>query len=102
MQVVHACWQHGAAMSKIVFTESYFDTILQITSKRVQNRLLDLLDLLQEVPTFGSRKVRESLRQRFGESCMTADLSPFLLVFEYKEGVDTVYVYGIVHQRSVR
>lgn len=61
-----------------------------------------LLELMQDVPTFGSRKVRGSLKERFGESCMVADLSPFLLVFEYDEGSDAVRVYGVVHQCSVR
>ena len=102
MKPVPACSLRGGVMAKIVFTKSYFDTIGQITSKRLQDRLLNLLDLIEEVPTFGSRKVRGSLRQRFGEGCMTAYLAPFLLVFEYSEESDTVYVYGIVHQRSVK
>ena len=88
-------------MAKLVFAERYFDTVGQITSRKLQDRLLSLLALMEEVPTFGSCKVRDSLKDQFGESCMTADLSPFLLVFEYDEAADTVYVYGIVHQRSV-
>ena len=89
-------------MARVIFTQSYFDTIGQITSTRLQNRLLDLLGLISEVPTFGSRIVRDSLKRRFGKGCMTADLSPFLLVFEYVGESDTVYVYGIVHQRAIR
>ena len=92
----------GASMARLVFADGYFDTIAQITSKRLRQRLLKLLDLMQGVPTFGSRNVRGWLRERFGESCMTADLSPFLLVFEYDAEADVVYVYGVVHQRSVR
>ena len=92
----------GAPMAKLVFAESYFETIGQITSRRLRERLLHLLELMQDVPTFGSRKVRGSLKKRFGENCMTADLSPFLLVFEYDEPADVVNVYGVVHQRGVR
>ena len=88
-------------MAKLIFAESYFETITQITSPKLQDRLLDLLVLMQNVPTFGSRKVRDSLRSRFGDGCMTADLSPFLLVLEYDKEQDAVYVYGIVHQRSI-
>lgn len=89
-------------MAELVFADSYFETVGQITSRRLQDRLLDLLSLMSEVPTFGSRKVRGSLKDRFGDCCMTADLSPFLLVFEYDEEHDVVYVYGIVHQRAVK
>lgn len=89
-------------MAELVLTESYFETIAQIESPKLQDRLLALLELLGEVPTFGSRKVRGWLRERFGDTCMTADLSPFLLVFEYIEEDDTVFVYGVVHQREIR
>lgn len=89
-------------MAELEFAESYFDTVEQITSKRLRQRLLKLLEIMQDAPTFGSRKVRDSLKERFGGNCMTADLSPFLLVFEYFEDDDIVRVYGIVHQRSVK
>ena len=89
-------------MAELVFADSYFEAVGQITSRQLQDRLLDLLGLMREVPTFGSRKVRGSLKERFGDNCMTADLSPFLVVFEYDEEQDIVFVYGIVHQRSVR
>lgn len=89
-------------MAELIFAESYFETIAQIESPKLQDRLLSLLELLSEVPTFGSRKVRGWLRERFGETCMTADLSPFLFVFEYIEKDGIVFVYGIVHQREIR
>ena len=89
-------------MPKLVFAESYFEAVGQITSKRLQQRLIHLLELMQDVPTFGSRKVRGSLKERFGDACMVADLSPFLLVFEYDEENDTVNVYGVVHQRAIQ
>ena len=45
-------------MARLVFAESYFDSILEITSAKLQNRLEHLLELMEEIPTFGSRKVR--------------------------------------------
>lgn len=98
---VPACSLNGVGMAELVFADSYFETVGDITSPRLQDRLLDLLSLMQDVPTFGSRNVRGSLRDRFGDNCMTADLSPFLLVFEYAPDDDVVYVYGVVHQRAV-
>lgn len=89
-------------MARLVFAESYFDSITEIVSARLQSRLEHLLELMEEVPTFGSRKVRDSLKDEFGPNCMTADLSPFELVFEYDTETDTVYVYGIRHQRRIR
>ena len=88
-------------MADIDFAESYFDTVGQITSRRLQKRLLDLLELIQDVPTLGSHNIHSSLKDKFGNNCMAADISPFLLVFEYLEADDLVRVYGIVHQRSV-
>lgn len=89
-------------MTKLVFAESYFETVGQLTSRRLQDRLERLLELMQDVPTFGSTNVRDSLKQEFGPYCMTADLSPFDLVFEYDPETDIANVYGIVHQRSIR
>ncbi len=102
MLLVLACWRYEGAMARIVFAQGYFDSIDQITSRRLEGRLLDLLDLIAAVPTFGSRKVRGLLERRFGKGCMTAGLSSFLLVFEYVDEADTVYVYGVVRQRSIR
>ena len=88
-------------MTRIRFATDCQKTFGHITSRRLQDRLDELLDLIVEVPTIGSKLVRDSLKEEFGENCLKADLAPFLLIYEYDEGEDIVRVYGIVHRRSV-
>ena len=88
-------------MARVAFTQRYFDSIAQITSPRLQNRLTRLVTLIADVPTSGSRLNRKSLKAEFGEDCYTADLMPFNLVYEYRESEDLVLFHGIVHQRNI-
>ncbi|MBQ9067944.1 MAG: hypothetical protein IJ131_02630 [Eggerthellaceae bacterium] len=69
-------------MTRIRFATDCKASFAQITFRRLQNRLDDPLDLMVEVPTFGSKLVRDSLKKEFGSNCMKADLEPFLLIYE--------------------
>lgn len=89
-------------MTKLRFATDCEDSFKQLTSKRLQDRLGHLLDLVAEVPTFGSRLVRDSIKEEFGDNCLKADLNPFFLLYEYDEVADIVHVYGIVHSHSVQ
>lgn len=89
-------------MAELRTTEQFFTSIDQITTAKLRNRLEELIKLVEQVPTIGSTLNRDWLKAEFGASCLTLDLKPFLLVYEYDESADVVALYGIVHHRRVR
>ena len=89
-------------MTEIRATERFLNKVSVISSSKLRARLDSLLDLVSEVPTVGSTLNREQIRDEYGESCVTLDLSPFIIVYEHDDDADTVSLYDIIHQRQVR
>lgn len=89
-------------MIKMRAAERFLDKTGSISSPKLQARLNSLLDLISEVPTVGSVLNRDYLREEYGQNCLTLDLSPFLIVYEYDEASNTVDFYDIIHQRSLK
>ena len=96
------CVRFGAKMTELRTTDKYFESILQITSPRLRKRLEDLVVLVGQAPTVGSKLNRSWLIEEFGSQCLTLDLKPVLFVYEYDEKNDVVALYGVVHQRLVQ
>lgn len=89
-------------MTELRVTDRYIKSVRQVTSARLRNRLEDLVALIEQVPSVGSTLNRPWLQGEFGNRCLTLELKPFLLVYEYDEEADVAALYGIVHQRQVR
>lgn len=88
-------------MATLHTTDEYYESILQITSPKLQIRLEKLIRLIAEVPTVGSSLCRDWVREKYGKDCLTVELSPFMLVYDYDSETDEAVVYGIIHQRQV-
>lgn len=89
-------------MTELRVTDTYIESVRQIESDRLRRRLENLVALVEQVPTTGSRLNRSWLEAEFGERCLSLDLKPFLLVYGYDEEEDVATLYGIVRQRRVR
>ncbi|WP_368389094.1 type II toxin-antitoxin system RelE/ParE family toxin [uncultured Adlercreutzia sp.] len=89
-------------MTELRVTDRYIRSVRQITSARLQKRLEELVVLIEQVPTVGSTLNRPWLKSEFGSRCLTLDLKPFLLVYEYDEENDVAALYGIVHHGQVK
>lgn len=89
-------------MTELRAAARFLDKAGSITSPKLRARLEGLLELLSEVPTIGSALTRDHLEEEYGESCLTLDLKPFFIVYEYDDGADVVALYDIIRQRLMR
>ncbi len=89
-------------MATLYAAEGFFESVAQITSPQLQDQLINLVSLIEAVPTIGSALNRDSVKEDFGGNCLTAQLRPFLLVYEYDEKEDAVMLYRLIHQRQVK
>ncbi len=56
----------------------------------------------KRTPTIGPALTRDYLKEEYGEGCLTLDLGPFLIVYEYDDGSNVAALYDIIRQRLVR
>ena len=56
----------------------------------------------KRTPTIGPALTRDYLKEEYGEGCLTFDLGPFLIVYEYDDGSNVAALYDIIRQRLVR
>ena len=87
-------------MASLIITDGFRADLLTVESDRVFEHILDVVDLLQTVPTMGSLDVPISIRRAFGNGVRKVPIGPFDIVTLYDEGADTVTVAGLVHQRA--
>ena len=52
-------------------------------------------------PRIGTPEIAPSISEEFGEDVMRVVVKPFDLIYEYDEATDTVYLYGLIHNRNV-
>ena len=52
-------------------------------------------------PRIGSSEIAPSISEEFGEDVMIVVVKPFDLIYEYDKATGTVYLYGLIHNRSV-
>ena len=52
-------------------------------------------------PRIGTPEIAPSISEKYGEDVMKVSVKPFDLIYEYDEATGTVYLYGLIHNRSV-
>lgn len=87
-------------MASLIITDGFKSDLLAVESDHVLEHILDVVDLLQTIPTMGSHDLPESIRRTFGEGARKVPVGPFDIVTCYDEASDVVTVAGLVHQRA--
>ena len=87
-------------MASLQITDGFRADLLAVESDRVFDHVMDVVDLLQTVPTMGARDLPESIRRAYGDGARKVPVGPFDVVTIYDEEADVVTVAGLVHQRA--
>lgn len=87
-------------MASLRITDGFRTDLLAVESDRVFNHIMSVVELLQVVPTMGSRNLPASIRRAYGDGARKVPVAPFDVVTLYDEDADVVTVVGLVHQRA--
>ena len=87
-------------MARVHVARSFQQDLSIVESDRVFNDILNTVDLLEVIPTMGSRDVPESIRKTFSGQVRKIPVNPFDIVTIYHEEEDLVEVAALVHQRA--
>lgn len=89
-------------MAKMVYAPRFAEELSRVVSPRVEAKIYETLEIIEQVPSIGSRNIPSMIRAEFGEGVLKMVVDPFDIFYEYFESVDTVYVYTLVFQRQAR
>ena len=89
-------------MPRLIYSERFADDLANVTSPKVEARILATLDNIEAFANFGSRNVPASIREEFGDGVRKVVVGPFDLVYTMIEGTETVQIEALVHQRAAR
>ena len=87
-------------MPNLMYTEGFTDDMAQVALASKRQEIFHYTDLLSEFPELGSRNLPESIIQTYGNSIRKFVVRPFLVIYEYREAEDAVYILGLDHQRA--
>lgn len=87
-------------MTRVLLSEGFKQDVLIVESDRVLAGIFRALDLLEIMPTAGSRDVPASASALFGQGVRKLVVSPFDIIYRYDEDADEVRVAGLIHQRA--
>ena len=87
-------------MAKVHVARSFQQDLLAVESERVFNDVLNTVELLEVIPTMGSRDVPESIRKSFSGEVRKTPVNPFDIVTIYHPESDLVEVAALIHQRA--
>ena len=87
-------------MTRMVYSPRFARELSRVTSARVE--IYDTLDVIEAVPSIGSRNIPRMIQVEFGEGVLKMVVDPFDIFYEYFDALDTVYVYTLVFQRQAR
>lgn len=90
------------SMTKMVYSPRFARELSRVTSARVEQKIYDTLDVIEAVPSIGSRNIPRMIQVEFGEGVLKMVVDPFDIFYEYFDALDTVYVYTLVFQRQAR
>lgn len=87
-------------MPSMLISDGFKRDLLKIETDRMFEAVLSSLDLLETMPTAGSRALPASVRHRYGDTVRKLVVGPFDVIYRYDEETDTVRVVGLLHQRE--
>lgn len=89
-------------MARVVYAPRFAKELARVTSDRVEQRIYEVLGIIEAMPSIGSTNIPQSIRTEFGDGVLKMVVDPFDIFYEYFEGQDVVWVYALVFQRQAR
>ena len=87
-------------MPRLEFSDLFAEDLASVTSTRVEQHILAVLDCLEQYGEYGSAVVRPSIQRPFG-NVRRVPVNPFDLLYTYYPDEDLVRVEALVAQRGV-
>jgi hypothetical protein len=87
-------------VASLRITDGFKEDLLMVESDRVLEEILHVVEMLQTVPTLGSRDLPASIRHSLGNCARKIPVGAFDLVTIYDESAEIVTVAGLIHQRA--
>lgn len=84
---------------KLRIADEFIYALAGIYSQRLLDQIQNILDLLLEDPELGSRNVRQSLIDRYGEGLRKIPVSTFVII--YRVSPDHIDVLALVYGPSI-
>lgn len=88
-------------MSRIHYAEGFFDDLIQVTSRRIEDRIFHNIDLLPTIPILGSTNLPPSIAAIYGNEVRKLPVGPFDVIYKILDNGDFL-VLGLMHQRAAR
>lgn len=89
-------------MLNAVFADEFIDGVASIYSDRVLRELDSRLNSIRTFPLIGSNNLRPSLSELYGEDILKFPLSPFVIVYRYKEKEGLVEFLALPYEKSIQ
>lgn len=89
-------------MAKMLYSESFVTHRASVASDRARKRIDKMLRTIEQMPGVGSALVAQSLRERYGQRVLKALATPYLIIYEYDQSHDIVYIYDLINCWTVR
>ncbi len=89
-------------MARLVYTEGFADDVARVELTRTREEIFRHVAMLADFPKAGSSNVATSVIDEFGSDIRKLAVRPFLIVYEYREAENVVYLLGLVHQKRAR
>lgn len=86
----------------IEFSDQFLQDAEQIYSPKVADELRNAISLFEIIPTIGSKIVRQSLKEEFGEDIYKWVVGPFDLIYTFNEDLQTIQLHALLPQKMVR
>ena len=87
---------------KVEFSVQFLTDAEQIYSPKVADELRNAIALFQIIPTIGSKIVRKSLKNEFGEDIYKWVVGPIDLIYTFDEASQVVQLHALIPQKMVR
>jgi len=87
---------------EIIVTERFrADVLAMVASEKVYDHITRIIqETLPLIPITGNNDLPVSISEKFGENVRRVFVRPFLIIYEYDETSQKVYVYGLMHERQ--
>lgn len=87
-------------MPELIYTQGFVEDLARVQLASKREEIFGHIDLLADFPELGSANVPESIMQSYGIRIRRLAANPFLIIYEYREDEDAVYLLGLDHQRT--
>lgn len=84
-------------MARLFVFEAFLDARNNVRSERIRKNIDDMLRTIEDMPGVGPFILPKSIVHKFGPGVRKAVVSPFEIVYEHNEEVDTVFVYALLY-----